>query len=200
MQRSLYHPLRKLITPEGLANLNALIESLERELSESRTASSDRGARSVGTCNGCSVTDDVTRQHELLRARIDGLNMLRRASTKIDSVPSDKVELGIGHVATFKYWTLEPGRRSKENRVQMQIVGLHEEDPLSVPPRISYQTPLAQAFLEMRVGTVEDQVLIAGARRTVTLTAIRFPGDKGVIRVAPAVAAPEPELPVSLSA
>ena len=178
----LYAPQNNLITPTGIKNLQSRIAHLSAEYGQSRTASADRAARSVGSSNGCQNCDPVTIEHDRLRGQIESLRHLLLHASRIPDVPNDCTELGIGHVGTFRFYTLGEGRKSKEHRPQLQIVGLFEEDPLAVPQRISYKAPLAQAFLEMRLGATESNVYIAGKERTVTLTAIRNPDAKGVIR------------------
>lgn len=170
-----------LITAHGRLLLRQKIADLSTQYDESIRVHKDRDARSTGCCNGCTMEDDVSRQHNVLRARIDGLRRTLEVARLVPE-PNSCTMLGIGNVGTFMYKMKESARTWKECRVQMQIVGLHEEDPLSTPIRISYQSPLAQAFLEMHVGASEDDIFIAGRKRLVTLTAIRLPTDARVIR------------------
>lgn len=173
---------KPLITKVGRDLILGKIAELNAQYEQSISANADRAARSAGCCNGQQLQDDVTRQHNMLRTRIEVCCQTLERARLIPELPTSRRQLGIGHVGTYRFWTLGPGRKSKEHRIQMQIVGLYEEDPQSTPIRISYRSELAQAFLDMPVGACEEGVLIMGAKRTVTLTAIRYPDDPGVIR------------------
>lgn len=163
----------KTITQQGRGRLDAQIAEWRQSLADMRGKSSDRDARGAGnTGSGSKMQDEATRQHNIVRGHIDRLTRLRNHA-QIAPVPKSRKTLRIGTIGVFLYQT-KVGGKSCDVRKTYEIVGFEEGDCDSVPRKISYETPLAIAFLGAEVGT-QELVHQDGKIRTVTMTAIRLP-------------------------
>ncbi|MXQ10058.1 transcription elongation factor GreA [Microvirga makkahensis] len=113
-----------LVTPSGLAQMNAEIETLERRLEEAK-ATDDKA--------------EVARLSRDLRYW-----SARRVSAEVVPPPADTAHVRFGARVTFE---------RKDGRLQTyRIVGEDEADPTK--GMISYVSPLAQALMGKEVGDV----------------------------------------------
>jgi transcription elongation GreA/GreB family factor len=113
-----------LVTPSGLAQMNAEIEALERRLEEAKAA------------------DDKAEMARLSRDL--RYWSARRVSAEMVAPPTDTTHVRFGARVTFER---EDGRQQT-----YRIVGEDEADP--VKGTISYVSPLAQALMGKEVGDV----------------------------------------------
>jgi transcription elongation GreA/GreB family factor len=111
-----------LVTPSGLAQMNAEIETLERRLNEAKAADDK---------------SEITRVLRDLRYW-----SARKVSAEMVPAPSDTTHVRFGARVTFER---EDGRRQT-----YRIVGEDEADPAK--GTISYVSPLAQALMGKEVG------------------------------------------------
>lgn len=163
----------KIVTIDGRQRLDEQIKEWKVSLADLRRKSPDRDARGAGnTGGGLKMQDEATRQHNIVRGHIDRLTCLRNRA-KIAPMPTSRDTLRIGATGVFVYHTTAGGT-SRNVRKTYEIVGFEEGDCDSVPRKISYETPLARAFLGATIGT-RELVFQDGKIRTLTLAAIQLP-------------------------
>jgi transcription elongation GreA/GreB family factor len=113
---------RNLVTPEGLASIQAEVERLQDDLAEGqRTGDRD-------------VIQRVSRDLRYWNQRL--------ASAEVQDAPADTAVVSFGSTVTLER---DDGRVQK-----FRIVGEDESDPAK--GKISYASPLAQALMEKNVG------------------------------------------------
>jgi transcription elongation GreA/GreB family factor len=131
------HP--NLVTPEGLAQLDAALEAARTAYSAAQT--------------GEAVSADRT---AMARATRDlRYYSARRASAQLMATPADRASVAFGSAVTFER---EDGRTQR-----FRIVGEDEADPAKAS--VSYVSPLARALLGKEIG---DTAQFAGGEVEVT--------------------------------
>ncbi len=163
-----------IITKEGKQRLAAEILELEGKLKKSRNDNGDRNARRSGdTGNGMPARDEVSRQHDNIRYRLEDRTLFYEQATVAEE-PFRRDTLEIGCVGRLR-------RRSNGLWLytHVHVVGLGETECDSTPRKLSYDAPLIAPFHTQRQG-YEEEVTIGKVTRTYRLIAIYLPSDKEV--------------------
>jgi hypothetical protein len=163
-----------IITKDGKQRLAAEIHELEEKLRKSRQDNGDRNARRCGeTGNGMPARDEVTRQHDTIRYRLEDRTRFYEQATVAEE-PFQRDTLEIGCIARL--------RRRSNGRwlyIHVHVVGLGETECDSTPRKLSYDAPLIAPFYAQRQG-YEEEVTIGKVTRTYRLVGIYLPFDKEV--------------------
>jgi transcription elongation factor GreA len=136
-----------VLTPEGLTELKAKIEHLSTERRR-EVASRIKEAREFGDISENSEYDDAKNEQAMLENQIAKLEEQLRAARVIDSSEVSRDTVSLGSQVTVEH---EGGKKAT-----YMIVGSAEADPLSVPARISNESPVGRALLGRKKGEKID--------------------------------------------
>lgn len=159
-----------LITERGKSDLQKELDSLKKKFRKARKDRPTRDARSAGsTCGGMPIPGENAREDDLQFQRISKIQQLLSQATIVPR-PSNRDEVGIGHEISLTY---REGRYRRIRHVH-EIVGFEEGTCDTNPPRLSYLSDMAKAFIGQEIG-YQHELWIAGKHRIVTLSNIRMP-------------------------
>ncbi|HEY8495855.1 MAG TPA: transcription elongation factor GreA [Limnochordales bacterium] len=141
-----------LLTAEGLAKLEKELEHL-KTVRRREVAARIKQALEFGDISENSEYDDAKNEQAFIEGRILQLEKMLRHARVIDEAdgPSDVVTLG----ARVRLRDLQFG-----DEVEYQVVGSAEADPFN--NRISNESPVGQAIMGKRPGTIVEVKAPAG--------------------------------------
>jgi transcription elongation factor GreA len=143
-------PKDVIITPEGLANLKAELDTLTTTRRR-EVAARIKEAREFGDISENAEYDDAKNEQAMLEARIASLEEKLRSATVIDQSDLGTDEVRVGSVVHVK----DDG--GKSNRYT--IVGSAEASPMEA--KLSNESPVGKALLGRKRG---DEVVITTPR------------------------------------
>jgi transcription elongation factor GreA len=143
-------PRDVILTPEGLANLKAELDTLTTSRRR-EVAARIKEAREFGDISENAEYDDAKNEQAMLEARIASLEDKLRSATVIDSSDIGTDKVGVGSVVHVKD---EGGKSTKYT-----IVGSAEASPAEM--KLSNESPIGKALLGHKRG---EQVVIATPR------------------------------------
>jgi transcription elongation factor GreA len=136
-----------ILTPEGFEKLQKELETLTTDRRRD-VADRIREAREFGDISENSEYDDAKNEQAMLENQIAKLEEQLRAARVIDSSEVSRDTVSLGSQVTVEH---EGGKKAT-----YMIVGSAEADPLSVPARISNESPVGKAIIGHKKGeTVE---------------------------------------------
>ncbi|MFO7312286.1 MAG: transcription elongation factor GreA [Bacillota bacterium] len=141
-----------LLTAEGLAKLEKELEHL-KTVRRREVAARIKQALEFGDISENSEYDDAKNEQAFVEGRILQLEKMLRHARVIDEAegPADVVTLG----ARVRLKDLQSG-----DEVEYQVVGSAEADPFN--NRISNESPVGQAIMGKRPGTIVEVKAPAG--------------------------------------
>jgi transcription elongation factor GreA len=160
-------PKDVILTPEGLAKLQADLEYLQGE-KRREVAARIKEAREFGDIMENSEYDDAKNEQAMLEAKIAQLEEKLRSASVIDSSDLGTDEVRVGSVVHVKD---EKTRKS----VRYTIVGSAEADPAEM--RLSNESPVGKALVGRRRNEVVEVAVPRGPKRKLKITKIE-PGLK----------------------
>jgi transcription elongation factor GreA len=143
-------PRDVILTPEGLANLKAELDTLTTTRRR-EVAARIKEAREFGDISENAEYDDAKNEQAMLEARIASLEDKLRSATVIDSSDIGTDVVGVGSVVHVKD---EGGKSTKYT-----IVGSAEASPAEL--KLSNESPIGKALLGHKRG---EQVVISTPR------------------------------------
>ncbi len=143
-------PRDVILTPEGLANLKAELDTLTTTRRR-EVAARIKEAREFGDISENAEYDDAKNEQAMLEARIASLEDKLRSATVIDSSDIGTDFVGVGSVVHVKD---EGGKSTKYT-----IVGSAEASPAEL--KLSNESPIGKALLGHKRG---EQVVISTPR------------------------------------
>jgi transcription elongation factor GreA len=160
-------PKDVILTPEGLAKLQADLEYLQGE-KRREVAARIKEAREFGDIMENSEYDDAKNEQAMLEAKIAQLEEKLRSASVIDSSDLGTDEVRVGSVVHVKD---EKTRKS----VRYTIVGSAEANPAEM--RLSNESPVGKALVGRRRNEVVEVAVPRGPKRKLKITKIE-PGLK----------------------
>ena len=144
-------PKDVIITPEGLANLKAELDTLTTTRRR-EVAARIKEAREFGDISENAEYDDAKNEQAMLEARIASLEEKLRNARVIDakSVDTDFVSVGV---------TVHVKDQKTDKSTKFKIVGSAEADPAE--QRLSNESPVGKALLGRKRG---EEVVITTPR------------------------------------
>jgi transcription elongation factor GreA len=136
-----------ILTPEGFEKLQKELETLTTDRRRD-VADRIREAREFGDISENSEYDDAKNEQAMLENQIAKLEEQLRAARVIDSSEVSRDTVSLGSQVTVEH---EGGKKAT-----YMIVGSAEADPLSVPARISNESPVGRALLGRKKGEKID--------------------------------------------
>jgi transcription elongation factor GreA len=143
-------PRDVILTPEGLANLKAELDTLTTTRRR-EVAGRIKEAREFGDISENAEYDDAKNEQAMLEARIASLEDKLRSATVIDSTDIGTDHVGVGSIVHVKD---EGGKSTKYT-----IVGSAEASPAEM--KLSNESPIGKALLGRKRG---EEVRIATPR------------------------------------
>ena len=143
-------PRDVILTPEGLANLKAELDTLTTTRRR-EVAARIKEAREFGDISENAEYDDAKNEQAMLEARIASLEDKLRSATVIDSSDIGTDVVGVGSVVHVKD---EGGKSTKYT-----IVGSAEASPADL--KLSNESPIGKALLGHKRG---EEVVISTPR------------------------------------
>ncbi|HEY2437698.1 MAG TPA: transcription elongation factor GreA [Solirubrobacteraceae bacterium] len=143
-------PRDVILTPEGLANLKAELDTLTTSRRR-EVAQRIKEAREFGDISENAEYDDAKNEQAMLEARIASLEDKLRSATVIDSTDIGTDHVGVGSVVHVKD---EAGKSTKYT-----IVGSAEASPAEM--KLSNESPIGKALLGHKRG---EEVVISTPR------------------------------------
>ena len=143
-------PRDVILSPEGLANLKAELDTLTTTRRR-EVAARIKEAREFGDISENAEYDDAKNEQAMLEARIASLEDKLRSATVIDSSDIGTDVVGVGSVVHVK----EEGGKS----TKYTIVGSAEASPADM--RLSNESPIGKALLGHKRG---EEVVITTPR------------------------------------
>jgi transcription elongation factor GreA len=143
-------PRDVILTPEGLANLKAELDTLTTSRRR-EVAARIKEAREFGDISENAEYDDAKNEQAMLEARIASLEDKLRSATVIDSSDIGTDVVGVGSVVHVKD---EGGKSTKYT-----IVGSAEASPADL--KLSNESPIGKALLGHKRG---QEVVISTPR------------------------------------
>jgi transcription elongation factor GreA len=143
-------PRDVILTPEGLANLKAELDTLTTTRRR-EVAGRIKEAREFGDISENAEYDDAKNEQAMLEARIASLEDKLRSATVIDSTDIGTDHVGVGSIVHVKD---EGGKSTKYT-----IVGSAEASPGEM--KLSNESPIGKALLGHKRG---EEVRIATPR------------------------------------
>jgi transcription elongation factor GreA len=143
-------PRDVILTPEGLANLKAELDTLTT-IRRREVAARIKEAREFGDISENAEYDDAKNEQAMLEARIASLEDKLRSATVIDSADIGKDVVSVGTLVHVKD---ESGKS-----VKYAIVGSAEASPAEM--KLSNESPIGKALLGHKRG---EEVVITTPR------------------------------------
>jgi transcription elongation factor GreA len=143
-------PKDVIITPEGLANLKAELDTLTTTRRR-EVAARIKEAREFGDISENAEYDDAKNEQAMLEARIASLEDKLRSATVIDAADIGNDVVGVGTIVHVKD---EAGKSTK-----YAIVGSAEASPTEM--KLSNESPIGKALIGHKRG---EEVAIATPR------------------------------------
>ena len=143
-------PRDVILTPEGLANLKAELDTLTTTRRR-EVAARIKEAREFGDISENAEYDDAKNEQAMLEARIASLEDKLRSATVIDATDIGTDVVGVGSIVHVK---AEDGKSTKYT-----IVGSAEASPAEL--KLSNESPIGKALLGHKRG---EEVVISTPR------------------------------------
>jgi transcription elongation factor GreA len=144
-------PRDVILTPEGLANLKAELDTLTTARRR-EVAQRIKEAREFGDISENAEYDDAKNEQAMLEARIASLEDKLRSATVVDSSDISTDVVGVGSVVHVK-------DESSGTSTKYTIVGSAEASPAEM--KLSNESPIGKALLGHKRG---EQVVITTPR------------------------------------
>ena len=142
-----------ILTSEGYKKLQQEIDHLRGD-KRREVAERIRVAREFGDIAENAEYDDAKNEQAMLEHKIAQLEEQLRAARVIDSSEVSRDTVSLGSQVTVEH---EGGKKAT-----YMIVGSAEADPLSVPARISNESPVGRALLGRKKGEKIDVAVPQG--------------------------------------
>ena len=155
-------PRDVILSPEGLANLKAELDTLTTTRRR-EVAARIKEAREFGDISENAEYDDAKNEQALLEQRIMQLEERLRRSEVVDDKAVDTTEVGVGTTVHVK------DQKSGDSQ-KFQIVGSTEADPTE--HKLSNESPIGMALMGHKRNDVVSVDVPRGPKRKLKITKI----------------------------